>query len=303
VRRYGIVIALILLVVISQMLYPNFLTSANLQNILSQNATLGIVCAGVTFVTIAAGFDLSVPAMIGIGAVAAARLSDQSLPVILVGVLALGIACGLVNGLIITVMKINPLIATLGTSAVFAGATLLYTHGSPIPVTGDSLEVLQGEWLGLRVQSWIMVAVFVIAGVVLAKTTYGRAIYAIGGSTEAARLAGIRVTVIRTSTYVLSGMCSSLAGVLFASTLMMGQSDLGQANYALLAITVVVVGGTSLFGGEGAMWRSVVGLALLAALSNVFNSLGIQSAWQSIVQGTILILAVGADLLTRRVRG
>nr|WP_255669682.1 ABC transporter permease [Aeromicrobium wangtongii] len=292
------------MVIAASVLYPGFLDSGNLRNILSQNAALGIAAVGVTFVIIGAGFDLSVPAVVGIGAVVSAKLSDGSVVMVLLTVIMAGLVCGLINGLIVTRLRVNPFIATLGTSSIFTGATLLYASGTSISISDPTfIKIGQQDWFGLRISVWIMLFIFLIAGIVLWKTTFGRAVYAIGGNSEAARLAGVRVDLVRTTTYALSGVTSALAGFVIASTLLVGQLDVGQSGYALQAIAAVVIGGCSLFGGMGAIWRTAAGLTLLAVLTNLFNALAIQSAWQSIVQGAILIVTVGIDVATRSGRG
>jgi ribose transport system permease protein len=302
-RTYGIVFALVAMILIARIIYPGFLSGGNLQNIISQSAPLGIVAVGITFVILAAGFDLSVASVVGVGAVLSAKLSNDPIWLIIVAIVLSGLALGAANGLIITKLKVNPFIATLATSSIISGATLLYTKDEPIQTSNNSFSNIGlGMFLGLRIPSWILIVAMLVGGVVLWRTVYGRSIYAIGGNNEAARLAGLRTDLIRTSAYAISGLCAAVSGLILASTLSTGQADVGQSSYTLGAITVVVIGGTSLFGGEGAMWRTAVGLALIAAIDNLFNSLAINSSWQSIVQGAILLLAVGVDIITRRIR-
>ena len=146
-----------------------------------------------------------------------------------------------------------------------------------------------------------MLIIFIVGGVVLAKSVYGQSIYAIGGNNEAARLSGLRVDLLRGSTYVLSAMCSGIGGMILASRLGVGQADMG-ANIALDAIAIVVIGGTSLLGGEGAMWRTAIGLLIIATLTNVFDSLAISTNYQLVAKGMIVIGAVALDIFSRSLR-
>ena len=156
-------------------------------------------------------------------------------------------------------------------------------------------------WAGWSISVWLMLIIFIVGGVALAKTVYGQSIYAIGGNNEAARLSGLRVDLLRGSTYVLSAICSGIGGMILASRLGVGQADMG-ANIALDAIAIVVIGGTSLLGGEGAMWRTAIGLLIIATLTNVFDSLAISTNYQLVAKGMIVIGAVALDIFSRSLR-
>ena len=298
--RNIMVVVLIVLLIISQILYPRFFHIDNIYNILSQNAPVGIIAVGMTFVMIAGGFDLSVGALYALGAVFYATQA-QNHPLFLAAALTiiLGMAAGLSTGLVVTRLKVNPFVATLGMSSVLGGAAFLYSNSMPIMVHDPQFNFLGGgRWLGVPVSVYLLVTVFVVGGYVLAKTVYGRSLYAVGGNFEAARLAGIRVDLLRTSTYVLVGALSVVGGMIMASRLTMGQANIG-ANIALDAIAITVIGGTSLFGGTGAVWRTAVGLIILATLTNLFDSLALDSNIQSVVKGLIIIGAVSLDAVTR----
>lgn len=309
--RYGIVGALVVLVIVATILYRGFLNPGNITDILSQNSAVGIIAVGMTFVIISGGFDLSVGATYALGGTLFAGLTLQtgSVAVAAVGALAAGVAVGLVNGLLIARLGINPFVATLGTSSMISGLAYVYSNSAPFIInTKPSLvpgfqTLALSKFLGLLVPIWILIVVFVVGGFVLAKTVYGRGIYSVGGNYHAAWLSGLRVKGLHSSVYLLTGVLATLAGMMDASRLAVGQGDVG-GSMALTAIAIVVVGGTSLLGGEGAIWRSAVGLLILATLTNVFYSLNVSQNWQLIAQGAIVLAAVGADAVVRvRKRG
>jgi ribose transport system permease protein len=304
VMNYAIVAALIAVLALTQVLYPGFANPDNLRNVLAQSAPVGIVAVGMTLVMIAGGFDLSVGALYALGATVYASLALQmNLIGAAVLTLAVGLLAGTVNGLVVTRLRINPFVATLGTASVFSGVAFLYSHSQPFIVEDPSFAVLgRGDWLGLPISAWILFAVALGGGFALSRTIYGRSLYVIGGNSEAARLAGLRVGLLRASTYVIVAGCSIAAGMLMASRMSVGQADIS-GTIALDAIAVVVIGGTSLFGGEGAMWRTMTGLLILAVLTNLFDSLAIDSNVQAVVKGLIVIGAVSIDALARRRAG
>ncbi|MGK9166664.1 ABC transporter permease [Inquilinus limosus] len=299
--RFAMVWVLVGLVALSQLLYPGFLDIGNVLNILSQNAPVGIIAVGMTFVMIAGGFDLSVGSLYAAGATFyAAQAKGLPLPLAAAVTLLVGVLAGLLNGLVITKLRVNPFVATLGTSSIFAGAAFLYSHSAPIIVDDPAFSTLgAGRLAGTPISVLLMFVVFVLGGAVLSKTVYGRSLYAIGGNAEAAHLAGLPVDRLRISTYVLVGVLSVLGGMIIASRLSMGQADIG-GTIALDAISMVIIGGTSLFGGAGAVWRTAVGMLILATLTNLFDALALNSNLQLIVKGVIVISAVALDALSQR---
>lgn len=299
--RYGLLIVLLVLIAVSQTLYPRFLDPQNIKNILSQNAPLGIVAVGMTLVMITRGFDLSVGASYAAGATVFASLAvaGWSLWLAAGATLAVGLAAGLINGTIVTRINVNPFVATLGTTSAFSGLALLYSNSSPFVVSDKAFTVIgRGAFLGIPISIWILVAVLIIGEFVLRKTVYGRSLYAIGGNDEAARLAGLPTAFLRTSTYVVCGVCAALGGMIIASRLSIGQADIG-SSMALDSIAVVVIGGTSLMGGEGSVWRSAIGLLIVAVLTNLLDSLAVDSNYQLVIKGTIVIAAVALDAFAR----
>jgi ribose transport system permease protein len=298
--RFVMVWVLVALVIVSNIFYPGFFETGNLLNILSQNAAVGLVAVAMTFVIIAGGFDLSVAAMSAAGGVAFASFSNNMpIGIAVILVLLVGAVAGAVNGLIVTRLKVNPFIATLGTSSLFAGGTALYANSSPITGTSKNFGYLGTEhWLGVPVNVWLLAAVLGLGALVLAKTVYGRTIYAVGGNREAARLAGMRVDLARASTFVLAGVCSVIGGMVVASITGVGQAGT-TPEVTLNSIAIVIIGGTSLLGGEGAMWRTLVGLLIFGTINNLFQSLAWPTATQQVVLGAIVLGAVSLDAYTR----
>lgn len=299
--RYGMVWVLIALAIVSNVLYPGFFDVGNLRNILSQNAPVGLVAVGMTFVMICGGFDLSVSAIFAAAGVGFASFSGH-MPLALAfgAVLLVGLTAGAINGAIVTRLDVNPFVATLGTASMFSGIAYLYSHSAPIVPEHPSFGWLgTNELLGVPVSIPIFAVVLAVGWVVLAKSVYGRSVYAVGGSAEAARLAGMRVDLIRFSTYTITGVLAALAGMIIASRTGVGQADIG-ASITLDAIAIVVIGGTSMLGGEGAMWRTLVGLLILATINNLFDALALDTAAQSLVKGGIVVAAVALDSYTRR---
>lgn len=299
--EFGIVWVLIVLVIVSAILYPGFLDLDNLRNVLSQNAPIGIVAAGMTFVMIAGGFDLSVGAIVALAAILDAKLAG-SMPLVAAAALSLaaGAGVGVFNGLVITRLRVNPFVATLGSGSIIGGLAFLVSHSESISVDRPSFMTLgNGSWWSVPISIWLLVAVMVVAGLVLSRMVFGSSVYAVGGNTEAARLAGIPVGRVRVVTYVISGVMAALAGLVLVSRLATAQADMS-GTVALDAIAIVVIGGTSLLGGEGAIWRTAVGLLVLAVLNNLFNSLALDTNWQAVIKGAIVIAAVAVDALVRQ---
>ncbi|MFJ6215584.1 ABC transporter permease [Streptomyces sp. NPDC092296] len=300
VAKYGIVAVLLVLIAVATVLYPRFLSAANLRDILSQNAGVGIVAIGMTYVILARGFDLSVGSIYALGATVFAGFSVSGNPIV-AGIVALliGTGVGLVNGLLVTRLKVNPFVATLGSSSAISGLAFIYSHSAPFVVGKPDFQMLGLSSLGtVPTPALIFIVLAVAAGLVLSRTNLGRNIYAVGGNPEASRLSGLRVPVLVGGTYVLTGLLATLAGMIDASRLGVGQADVG-GTVALDAIAVVVIGGTSLLGGEGAIWRTVVGLFILATLTNMFYSLNVSQNWQLIAKGVIVVAAVAMDGLLR----
>jgi len=300
-RTYGIVVALVLLVLVISISHPSFLAYNNQMNILSQWTPVGLMSVGMTYVILTAGFDLSVGAVYTISAVVAAALGrTHSLALSFSTALLVALLLGLVNGLLVAYVKVNPFIATLGTSFAIGGITLVVTNNRAFVVSSASFSTLGSSRIGgVPYSGLLLLAALVLGGLGLARTIYGQKIYAVGGNPEASRLAGLNPGSVVTRAYCISGLCSGLAGIVTASQLSSAQAGLA-GNVVFDVITVVVVGGTSLAGGFGAMWRTAVGLAILATLQNGFNLLNVDPHFQDIVKGIIIVGALALDSLSRR---
>jgi len=300
-RRFGILIAFLLLVVVLSFLSDSFLTVSNLLNIARQVSINAIIAAGMTFVILTAGIDLSVGSVLAFsGAIIAGLLSTgQPLLVGIVAGLLLGAVLGLVNGLIVTRGGVQPFIATLGMLTIARGATLVYTDGRPITGLPDAFVWLGAGDVGrVPVPVIVMALVFLAAYVVLTQTVLGRYIYAIGGNEEAARLSGVNVTLYKTLAYVLSGVLSAVSGIILTARLNSAQPTAG-GGYELDAIAAVVLGGTTLAGGEGSITGTLLGAFIIGVLNNGLNLLNVSSFYQQVVKGVVILLAV---LLDRRLR-
>jgi ribose transport system permease protein len=302
--QFGVLWALVIVLIGAAIVYPRVFEPRNVQNILSQAAPVGIVSVGMTFVMIGGGFDLSVGSTLALGAVVFAHLAD---PLGLWGaaaaVLLASIVCGVINGLIVTKLRVNPFVATLGTGSVFGGYAFIYSNSAPQVPNDFNFQYIGTEsWFGWPISIYILIVIFLFGAFALARTVYGRSIYALGGNNEAARLSGIPVDFLRASTYVMTAICSGIGGIILSSRLGVGQADMGGST-ALDSIAIVVIGGTSLLGGEGAMWRTAVGLLIIGTLTNVFDALAVNNNYQLVAKGMIVIGAVALDIYARRMRG
>jgi ribose/xylose/arabinose/galactoside ABC-type transport system permease subunit len=298
--HYAVVIVLVLLLIVATFTNDGFWQIDNLRNILTQNAAIALVSIGMTYVIIAGVFDLSVGALFAAGAVAYAGFAgSMPLPLAAVLTLLVGVGAGIVNGVIVTKLRVNSFIGTIGTAAIFSGIVYIASDSSPIPVDDPSFaELGLGRVGGVPWPLIVAVLVFAVAAFVLSKTVFGRYIYVTGGNPEAARLAGVPVVLVQIAAFVIVGALSVLAGMITASQLSVGQPSLG-ANVALDAFAIVVIGGTSVYGGEGALWRTAAGVMVLAVLTNIFNAMAWDTTRQSVAKGLVLVGAVALDALRR----
>jgi ribose transport system permease protein len=254
-------------------------------------------------VLVAGGLDLSVGATYSFAGVVSAHfaLRTNPVPAILLGIGA-GLLVGLVNGIVTTRFRINSLITTLAMSFIVSGCASLVTKGNLLvlfdkPGFG---KFARTEFLTVKTSIWLAIAAVLLIGWLLAATTAGRYMYAAGGNAEAARLAGVRVDAIRALTFVLSGGAAGLAGVIDTSRVLSAQAGGDDATLAFTVLAGIVVGGTSILGGEGAVWRTVVGVLFIALIGNGYILLGLDPLYEQITMGVILLAAVGLDALSRR---
>jgi len=295
-KSSGIFWALIVLFIIASLISPHFLKVNNLLNVVRQIAIVGIVSVGMTFVILTSGIDLSVGSIVGVVAVISAsilKMGGSISVAIIVGLLA-GTAIGVLNGLGITKGKIPPFIMTLGMMVAARGFALVYSNGSPVSwsKTGISFQWLgSGNFLGIPCPVWVFVIIFTIAALILKYSPYGRYVYAIGDSREASRLCGINVNLIEFSVYAINGFLASISAIVYISRLDVGEPTAG-TGLELDAIAMVIIGGTSTFGGEGGVIGTFIGAAIIAILANLLNLIGISPFIQQIVKGAIIVLAV-----------
>jgi ribose/xylose/arabinose/galactoside ABC-type transport system permease subunit len=299
--RYGMVAVLLALLIVTSILDSSFLEGKNLLNIALEWAPVGLMAIGMTYVIIAGGFDLSVGGTYAMGGVIFATVAQNgSVWLGLAAALAAGAVIGVLNGTIITRLEVNPFVATLGTGFMIRGLALVATSATPILVATKGFTTLgTGKWGPVPIPVIILVVGLIIGGFILARTVYGTGVYAVGGNEESSRLAGLPTRLIRGSTYVITGVGAALAGSILASRLSSGQANVGE-TIELDVITVVVVGGTALTGGDGAMWRTAVGISILAVLGNAFDRLQVNPFWQLVIKGGIIVFAIAADSYAKR---
>jgi len=293
---------LILMAVVS-VASPRFLTYRNWMNLLQQWAPAGIMAVGMTYVILTGGFDLSIASGYSLVAVTAAGLGmTVSPPLAFLGAIMVGVAIGVVNGLLVTVARINAFIATVGTGFIISGITLVLTDNQAFIPTNPAFSTLgSGRFHGVPYPGMILLAFLIVGGIVLARTVYGEYVYAVGGNAEASRLSGVRVTRVTLSAWIFMGLCVGIAGVISASQLSSAQANMNP-KIVFDVMTIVVVGGTSLAGGVGSMWRTAVGLVIIATISNGFNLANVNPFYQDIVKGCIIVGALTLDVWAGRIR-
>jgi ribose transport system permease protein len=294
---YAIFVALLFECILLALTTDAFFTSANLGNVIRQNAFTAILAAGMTFVVLTAGIDLSVGSVVGLAGMVCAAVMVQGSGV-LAGVLsgvAVGILTGMLNGAAVTLLRVPPFVVTLATMLIVRGAAYKLTDARTISGLPASFAALSS---GLA-SATLMFAIFAAAWLLLVRTPFGRHVYAVGGNVEAAWLSGVRVGWIQFAVYTLSGLAAGIAGVLVASRLNAGYPRAGEF-YELDAIAAVVVGGTSLFGGRGSIWGTLAGAFFIGVLNNGLNLFRVSPYDQLIVKGAVLLIAASLDRWRRQ---
>jgi ribose/xylose/arabinose/galactoside ABC-type transport system permease subunit len=281
---------------------PYFLTRSNLLNVAEQTSINAVIAVGMTYVILSGGIDLSVGSIVALaGVVLASMLKDGSSELLAIPAgLGVGVACGALNGLFVTLGRLPPFIATLGMMSIARGAAMVYTDGRPISGFEAGFRRLATGRLGdVPAPVLVTVAIYLLAHFLLTRTRFGRYVYAIGGNEEATRLSGVAVAFHKTMVYALSGLMSALAAVLLTARLNSAQPIAG-INYELDAIAATVIGGTSLLGGQGTLGGTLIGALIMGVLRNGLNLLGISSFLQQIVIGGVIIGAVLIDSALKR---
>ena len=292
-RTYAVLILIVLLMIILTISSEAFLTPRNLLNILNQNTPLAIIASALTLVIIVGGFDLSTAAIFAVASVTAAWIAINYNPY--VGLLVaplIGIVLGYLNGIIITSLKVHSFLSTIATSLVFRGMAILITGGFLIPV-----RMKEFTWLGrekifdVHVAVYVLLVFAIISTFILNRTTIGRYIFAIGGNEDASILSGIKVNLVKIFAFSFCGFASGIAAAVQVSRISLGTSQAG-LGMELQAIAAVILGGTSIYGGSGAVWRSIAGVMLLALINNGFNILNADPFYKDLTTGLVIIAAV-----------
>jgi ribose transport system permease protein len=308
VRGLGILIPFVVLFGLLTWKSSHFATRSNLLNILDQQSATLIIAAAGTLVIVAGGIDLSVGSTYALAAVVMAQVGQHHSATLAIALaIGAGLAVGVCNGVVITGLRINALIATLAAAFIVGGLANLIAKGNLLVLYDAEGNIKQSfarisntVWFGVNTSTWIMIVVVIVLAFLLAATTAGRYMYASGGNAEAARLAGVRVNWIRVLTFALSGTAAALAGVMDTSRIGSAQASSDNTTLAFTVLAAIVVGGTSILGGEGAVWRSVVGVLLIAFIGNGYVLMGWDPLYQQITTGAILLGAVAIDALARR---
>jgi L-arabinose transport system permease protein len=298
----GVFIIFLAMVLAAAYFVPSFATLTNIKGLLLSVTTVGMIACTMLFCLAGGDFDLSVGSIVALaGVVAAIIVRDYgNVGLALVAALAAGGLIGYVNGFVIAKIGINALITTLATMQIVRGAALLLSNGSSIGVSSETFSNI-GLTAPLDIQSpiWIMLGMFVVFGVLLNKTTFGRNTLAIGGNAEAARLAGVKVARTKIIVFTLQGIVAALAGVILASRVTSGQPTTAE-GLELQVISACVLGGVSLTGGIGTISGTIVGVLIMGIVQNAMNLKNIEPFWQLVVSGAILLAAVMLDRLRAR---
>jgi ribose transport system permease protein len=303
-RETTLAALILVIVLVMSQATPYFLTMANFRAMAIGLTPTAIIAIGMTILLVSGGFDLSVGAVLALSSTAVALMMTGGLPIALSVLCALliGAAIGLANGLIVTRLGVNPLVATLGTMSVARGAALVLTEGFSVSNLPPAFGYVgSANWLGLPAMVWITLALVVLGDLALRHARYLRQAYYIGGNEKAARLSGIPVDAVRCAAFVLTALLAALAGVLLASRLMSGTPTAGAA-LELQVLAAAVIGGASLRGGEGTVLGAFLGVIFVALINNAMTMLAVSIYWQMVVTGCVLIVAVALDMLLRRRR-
>ncbi|ACD23896.1 ribose ABC transporter permease [Clostridium botulinum] len=300
--KYKSIIGLVLLCMIITFVTPSFLTISNITNVFTQVSTNAIIAVGMTFVILTGGIDLSVGSTLAISGALAASIIKSTGNVFLAVIVAalVGIAVGFVNGMLISKGKLQAFIVTLATMTIFRGLTLVFTNGTPISKLPETFVKIGNGKIGfMPIPVIITIVIAIVAIYLLNKTRFGRYLYALGGNEDSARLSGINTDKIKTLAYVISGFASAIAGVIITSRIASASPNAG-TGFELDAIAAVVIGGTSLAGGEGKISGTIIGALIIGILNNGLNLMNVSPFYQSIVKGLVILMAVLLDKKSRK---
>ena len=298
IQTYMLIFIVIGLGVILSFISSNFLTVTNLLNVVRQIAVNGILAIGMTIVCLTGGIDLSVGSIVAFsGIIAAGMLRDTGYPIIIIVLAAIvvGAVCGLYNGYFVAYWNAAPFVVTLSMMTIARGMTYVYSDGRPISnLRTEFLTIGKGSIAGIPIPTLILVVVFILGSIMLTKLKFGRYVYAVGGNENAAMVSGINVKRIKMMVYVLSGIACGIAAIILTARVSAGLPQAGE-SYELDAIAATVIGGTSLSGGRGRLWGTIVGAVLLGIVNNGLDLLNVSSFYQQIVKGLIILGAILID--------
>lgn len=303
-RDFGIIFGLAAIMLFLALNTTTFVTGQNFINLFDQAAVVGLLAAAATLCIISGVFDLSSTATLASSAIIGVMITEHfGVAAGFFGALLAGTVLGGITGLVVVSTKVNSFIGTLAISIIYRGLAIVLTGGAIVSPKPEQVQAFQTwTWpslFGLTAGSVLMLVTTVVLGVVLWRTTFGRRIYAVGGNQEAARLSGIRTGSIHVAVFAISGLCSAMAGMILASRAGSAQPSMA-LGVELTAIAAVVIGGTSILGGQGAMWRAFVGVMILTVIGNGFNLLHWDTTYQQVVTGALILTAVAADGLFRK---
>jgi ribose transport system permease protein len=300
VRRASVLAGLALLFIVFSALTSSFYQPGNLLDILLQSSINSMIAVGMTLVVMARGIDLSVGSVVGLSSMIAASALSHNLPLGIVAGVVLGVACGLINGFLIAKVKLPDFIATLGTLSIYRGLALIYTDGKPIYGIDPAFRaIFAGQLAGIPTPVLLALAIAILAFLLVRYTALGEQVIAVGGNEEAARLSGINIDRVKIAVYAVSGLLASLAGFVLIGRV--GAAEpIGGTGFELQAIGAAVIGGASLFGGEGSILGALIGALLIELISNGSDLLQISTFWQEVILGIVIVLAVLYDQIRRR---
>lgn len=295
--KYKSLIAFFILCIVISFVTPRFLTLANITNVLTQISVNAIIAVGMTFVILTGGIDLSVGSTLAIGGAVAASIIKSTGNVFLavIAALIIGVIIGLFNGFLVSKGKIQAFIVTLASMTIFRGITYVYTNGTPISGLAGAFGAIGNKKIGiLPLPVIITLLIVLIAYYILSQTRFGRYLYALGGNEDSARLSGINTDKIKTMVYAVSGIAAAISGIIVTSRIGSASPNAG-SGFELDAIAAVVIGGTSLSGGEGSVMGTVIGALIIGVLNNGLNLMNVSPFYQSIVKGAVILVAVLID--------
>ncbi|MDO4546774.1 MAG: ABC transporter permease [Clostridia bacterium] len=295
-RENIIIIALALVMALLAITTTGFLTQSNITNIFAQISLYGIVAFAMTISLIGGEFDLSVSSLLGVITILFTDIAKKTnVPLAIIACLLAGLFVGLLNGLMVSKLKINAFVATLSMMLMLKGFALTYTNGRPINFPNDALSAFgNGSLLGVPNITWFFILALIVTHIVLRHTRFGRNVYATGGNPVVAKMAGINVDFYKTMLFVVLGFATAVSGILMAMRLSSGNSLYG-SDLTMSVVAGVVIGGTSMSGGRGSAFKTLWGMLLIGVLFNGLQRLEVQANWQDVVKGSILIAVVSLD--------